>query len=74
MMIGLTASVFARLLTMIGGSCLLIREFVPYDTWTRDGRYEPTYHKLRTRRDMLQTRQGGCGAAVDGRGAAIDKQ
>ena len=23
---------------------------------------------------MLQTRQGGCGGAVDGRGAAIDKQ
>ena len=39
MMIGLTASVFTRLLTMIGGSCLLIRGFVPYGTWPRDGRH-----------------------------------
>ena len=35
MMIGLTASVFTRLLTMIGGSCLLIRGLESDDLETR---------------------------------------
>ena len=41
MMIGLAASVFTRLLTMIGGSCLMIRVRVTEGTSTRIIRHEP---------------------------------
>lgn len=40
-MIGLTASAFTRLLTMIGGSCLMVRGRVTEGTSPRIISYEP---------------------------------
>lgn len=34
-------TISSTLLIIIVGSCLLIRGFVPIDTWSRDFRYEP---------------------------------